>query len=1568
MKKRTPAILLALLLTLANTPLAVYAASDGTIPQTVPQEETTAPTTEPVSEPTEETTTPSTEPVPESTDESTAPTTEPTAPPSSEETTAPTAEPTTAPTEETTAPTEETLPEDSITQAELEDAFAISDFYHLTANLVLESDFILPHGKELDVSASLTIPAGCTLTVDGRLSVSPHNWTDNTGKLIAEDGSNVIISESGSIHAIAHTNADELDCIFGIDRKLVHASYELLENAIPSDDALQAWVNSASAEYKDVYLSFPEPHTLSQSFSIPKNVLVETCDFTVSKDCTLIIYGKLNVKSDFLTINGTVDNQGTLALFTSDQLRNNGSLLGNPITILDIPQSGQDKLEAELEIQNNTGTTDTVVLVRNFHIPANGNVVVAAGGSIIVPNGITVTVDGCLSASNWAHILVEEGGHLEINGRTVITCNGTLTNNGTISLSAEGSILKIDRDGKLLGNGEIHKIGGVILDQTTFGKDAEDDLDKLTNYTDLLSPWEIRDAVQSIGADKLAQAMQSPNNNAAVEDLTTLENAAGGPAQVIVDDSASLEFDPNLVTIIGANLNQSSLISPPRPVQLVLGPPQKADNPIPDSYDKQLAIHFSMNLNHVDDPENLPVPVYISIPIPKKLTAENLAIFHYHQDGSHEIIHLTKDNIYSEDGQRYATIVLTSFSDFALAPLLDTTEPTEKPITQAELEEILATTDYYQLKTDLVLESDFVLPQGKQLEVSSLLTIPADCTLTVAGRLSVTPYNRDNRGKLVAEDGSNVVITATGGIHAIARTGTGELDCIFGIDRKLVHAMYELFEDVTPSDDVIQAWIDRTSAEYMDVYLSFLGHHTLTQSLTIPENVLVETCDFTVSNDCTLTIYGELNIAFDFLTINGTVNNQGTLTLYTSEQLRNNGTLLGNPVTFLDIPLSGQEKIEAELADRHNSYTGDFVTLVRDLHIPSDCYLGVTVGGSIIIPKGITMTVDGDLSAYNWSNIVVEAGGHLEINGSATISYNSTLTNNGTISLRAKGSILKIRSDGKLLGDGKIHEIGGVNLDQTAFGENPKKDLDKLNNCKDHLSPGEILGAVQSIGSDKLAQAMQSPKNNAAVEDLAALEQAAGGHAQVIVNDPGSLEIDATQVTVIGARLNQTRFDPEPKLIIGPPDGVDNPIPSGCDHTLAIHFSMHLENVGDPENLLVPVCISIPIPKKLPAENLAIVHYHQDGSHEIIYLTKDNIYSEKGQWYASIVLTSFSDFALVPLLEAPAPELDLDAMAEPIQGLTTNNVTSAHREAIDTVLNDVDTALKLDNLTQEQIKALNELKEEANALLAAVNKAHAKVNTEQIQSALNITPETLELRDEQALDHAYDVLSKAAASSNFTVDEQKALEQKADSIQEKRAMITNAKKTIVLLDDLPEKVSADNLKHREAVSSALDAFAELHPQEQRLVGKDLANKLGRLKNALEYRITQGNNSIWKRSSTKGLTITANGPVELFKGIEIDGTAVSQRHYAVSSGSTVITLKPHFLDDLKLGRHSITFVYENDFAGTEDLTASGTFRISSIFSFNPQTGDTIYITISVLVLSTLALAIMFLWIYGKKRRK
>lgn len=95
----------------------------------------------------------------------------------------------------------------------------------------------------------------------------------------------------------------------------------------------------------------------------------------------------------------------------------------------------------------------------------------------------------------------------------------------------------------------------------------------------------------------------------------------------------------------------------------------------------------------------------------------------------------------------------------------------------------------------------------------------------------------------------------------------------------------------------------------------------------------------------------------------------------------------------------------------------------------------------------------------------------------------------------------------------------------------------------------------------------------------------------------------------------------------------------------------------------------------------------------------------------------------------------------------------------------------------------------------------------------------------------------------------------------------------------------------------------------------------------QYRVISGSGSVWAKESAESLRFVANGDFRYFVELQVDGKRFMDG-VDISSGSTVADIRPRALENLHVGRHIVTFVYE-------DGKASAPFIVREPI---PKTGD------------------------------
>ena len=175
---------------------------------------------------------------------------------------------------------------------------------------------------------------------------------------------------------------------------------------------------------------------------------------------------------------------------------------------------------------------------------------------------------------------------------------------------------------------------------------------------------EMKKYVAAIGTENLKAAILADddyrgNKWGNISKLKDLENKTGGTATI--DVSAAPEWLTSLgtdgISVIGANLNSAA-----GNAKLSIG---RADESsiVPNLYKN--AVKFSMTLDNAGDSSDLKIPVEIILPIPESRDTSSLTVLHFKKDGSCEEIQ--RPRVFTENGKKYVSIIVTSFSDFAIA-------------------------------------------------------------------------------------------------------------------------------------------------------------------------------------------------------------------------------------------------------------------------------------------------------------------------------------------------------------------------------------------------------------------------------------------------------------------------------------------------------------------------------------------------------------------------------------------------------------------------------------------------------------------------------------------------------------------------------------------------------------------------------------------------------------------------------------------------------------------------------------------------------------------------------------
>lgn len=356
----------------------------------------------------------------------------------------------------------------------------------LSGDITLERNLTIPEDVYLTIrNGSLSVPQGVTLTMNGNIFVKENGVLDikgriniNTGLYVSQDGTLNIDEGEYSFGQNAYGVSGDIHCYYG-------ESCEI--NGVDTDDVITEFNlhNDNTADHADIlaaFLNFTENRsflqihtslTLKDEYVIPENGEVHIWDeLTVNGgvDCygkiytydmagngstILAIHGRVHMQPGSRMVTyGTVDNQGDVIFFENAVLERNNQTVAKWLGIAPTflgggstdPDFGMTQAELEKQINalkkkgGNIKLTKPVVLERDLTLPANVGMEICYGGSVYVPEGVTLTLNGQVSLY-WGGIWTAEDSSLVVGDFIYVNNGGTLEVEGDVFFTDERALV-----------------------------------------------------------------------------------------------------------------------------------------------------------------------------------------------------------------------------------------------------------------------------------------------------------------------------------------------------------------------------------------------------------------------------------------------------------------------------------------------------------------------------------------------------------------------------------------------------------------------------------------------------------------------------------------------------------------------------------------------------------------------------------------------------------------------------------------------------------------------------------------------------------------------------------------------------------------------------------------------------------------------------------------------------------------------------------------------------------------------------------------------------------------------
>ena len=326
-----------------------------------------------------------------------------------------------------------------------------------------------------------------------------------------------------------------------------------------------------------------------------------------------------------------------------------------------------------------------------------------------------------------------------------------------------------------------------------------------------------------------------------------------------------------------------------------------------------------------------------------------------------------------------------------------------------------------------------------------------------------------------------------------------------------------------------------------------------------------------------------------------------------------------------------------------------------------------------------------------------------------------------------------------------------------------------------------------------------------------------------------------------------------------------------------------------------------------------------------------------------------------------------------VENLEVETVTSEDLPDIEEFLEQMENA----ESTEEE---WDDLLDHANDLADRVEDAAAMADTDVDDLTEDtVRPETVEEAEDiqGELEAAKEQLERAKEyfGDNYTDEEETAIEDELERVEDLLDKVEKVKPFIEAINELPETAEPDD---EEAIRKLLEAVAignRIGEEARALAGNmDKLEKL--LTDLTNYRVILGDGGKYIKGSGEALSFTANGPYKteevFFVALFVDGERVAEENYTAVAGSTVVTLKPEYLNSLKVGEHTLYFSYQFSGMGLNSNTAEFTVEKKAADNDVPGTGDDSQLVLwicvgSVALVTMIVLMILLLKKKGKYER-
>ncbi|MEA4870819.1 MAG: hypothetical protein VB062_09340 [Christensenella sp.] len=302
----------------------------------------------------------------------------------------------------------------------------------ITSTLNIPSDkmlYIMGNDYTLTISSGVTVNNSGTIAVDSMGHMNIDGTLNNMGVVWSQNGGSINVSSGGSYQAsgsdalllLFNHTASGIAQITGVDDSEIF----YMADAYDEEDLSALLDYSDDAEYGGAEVYLKAAVEIFSDLTIPSGVTLYLEDnLTIDSSATLTINGSLQVLSGITLVNnGAIVNNGELK--ADGSFINNGTISGSGTNNITGTASTEAQLRDALAAgKNNITVTAGFTLAANLTIPA-GVQLNLTGGTVAVPSGLTLTVNGSVDLDSPVRLIVKSGATLKNNG-LINVVSGTL--------------------------------------------------------------------------------------------------------------------------------------------------------------------------------------------------------------------------------------------------------------------------------------------------------------------------------------------------------------------------------------------------------------------------------------------------------------------------------------------------------------------------------------------------------------------------------------------------------------------------------------------------------------------------------------------------------------------------------------------------------------------------------------------------------------------------------------------------------------------------------------------------------------------------------------------------------------------------------------------------------------------------------------------------------------------------------------------------------------------------------------------------------------------------------------